>query len=274
MGLVGYPNAGKSTLLSVISAARPKVAAYPFTTLAPNLGVVKVEAGKSFVVADIPGLIEGAHAGVGLGHDFLRHVERTRLLVHVVDCSGMEGRDPIDDFRQIRDELGLFSAELAARPYIVVGNKLDLPEGHGNLQRLQAVVEGDILGISAATRQGIQELTYRIWQKLQTLQSQEAEAEADARIGLEAPEEPVVITIPRTSAPLEDFTVTETDDGFVVGGEGLRRLLKRHDLNNAETLRWLLRMLRDIGVIDALREAGVQDGDIVKVEEWEFEYLS
>jgi GTP-binding protein len=274
VGLVGYPNAGKSTLLSVISAARPKVAAYPFTTLAPNLGVVKVEAGKSFVVADIPGLIEGAHAGVGLGHDFLRHVERTRLLVHVVDCSGMEGRDPIDDFQQIRDELGLFSAELAARPYIVVGNKLDLPEGHGNLQRLQAVVEGDILGISAATRQGIQELTYRIWQKLQTLQSQEAEAEADARIGLEAPEEPVMITIPRTSAPLEDFTVTETDDGFVVGGEGLRRLLKRHDLNNAETLRWLLRMLRDIGVIDALREAGVQDGDIVKVEEWEFEYLS
>ncbi|NMB24764.1 MAG: GTPase ObgE [Firmicutes bacterium] len=273
VGLVGYPNAGKSTLLSVISAARPKVAAYPFTTLAPNLGVVQVEAGKSFVVADIPGLIEGAHAGVGLGHDFLRHIERTRLLVHVVDCSGMEGRDPVDDFLLIREELQLFGEELATTPYIVVGNKLDLPGSEANLQRLVAATKADVLGISAVTRQGVPELIYRMWDKLQALEPVKTEAETEARARPKGGEEPILITIPRHKAPLEEFTVTQTDEGFVVAGEGLERFLKRHDLDNPETLRWLLRMLRDIGVIDALLEAGVEDGDIVRLGEWEFEYL-
>lgn len=273
VGLVGYPNAGKSTLLSVISGARPKVAAYPFTTLAPNLGVVQVEAGRSFVVADIPGLIEGAHAGVGLGHDFLRHVERTRLLVHVVDCSGMEGRDPVDDFQSTRKEIELFNEELAKTPYMVVGNKLDLPSSEANFQRLREATEVDVLGISAVTRRGVPELIYKMWHKLQALKSTKAESEVDVRAGMKE-EGPVLITIPRHKAPLEEYTVNRTDEGFVVAGEGLERLLQRHDLNNPETLRWLLRMLRDIGVIDALLEAGVEDGDVVKLGEWEFEYLA
>mgnify|MGYP000967738211 CR=1 FL=1 len=268
VGLVGYPNAGKSTLLSVISAARPKIAAYPFTTLAPNLGVVRVETGKSFVVADIPGLIEGAHAGVGLGHDFLRHVERTRLLVHIVDCSGMEGRDPVEDYRQVREELSLFSDDLATRPYILVGNKLDIPEAKEHCRRLGEAAQREAIGISAATGQGVRELVYNIWQELQVLEA-EAIVEDVPITG-----EPKMITIPREAKPLSDFTVRRENDVFVIEGEGLLRMLARHDLENPETLRWLLMVLRDIGVIDALRAAGIQDGDTVRLDEWEFEYLS
>jgi GTP-binding protein len=268
VGLVGYPNAGKSTLLSVISAARPKIAAYPFTTLAPNLGVVRVETGKSFVVADIPGLIEGAHAGVGLGHDFLRHVERTRLLVHIVDCSGMEGRDPVEDYRQVREELSLFSDDLATRPYILVGNKLDIPEAKEHCRRLGEAAQREAIGISAATGQGVRELVYNIWQELQVLEA-EAIVEDVPITG-----EPKMITIPREAKPLSDFTVRRENDVYVIEGEGLLRMLARHDLENPETLRWLLMVLRDIGVIDALRAAGIQDGDTVRLDEWEFEYLS
>jgi len=269
VGLVGYPNAGKSTLLSVISAARPKVAAYPFTTLAPNLGVVKVETGKSFVVADIPGLIEGAHQGVGLGHDFLRHVERTRLLVQVVDCSGMEGRDPVDDYRQVREELSLFSDELAERPYILVGNKLDIPEATGHCERLEEIAEKEVIGISAATGQGVKELIYRIWQTLEALPRPVAidEDMADGR-------STELITIPRKTKPIRDFTIRREENAFVVEGEGLLRMLSRHDLENPATLRWFFMVLRDIGVIDALRTAGIQDGDTVRLDDWEFEYLS
>ncbi|NLJ85491.1 MAG: GTPase ObgE [Firmicutes bacterium] len=267
VGLVGYPNAGKSTLLSVISAAKPKVAAYPFTTLAPNLGVVKVDIGKSFVVADLPGLIEGAHAGVGLGHDFLRHVERTRLLVQVVDCSGMEGRDPVDDFRQVREELALFSSELGERPYIVVGNKLDLPGAEDNLKRLAQVVEGKVMGVSAATNQGIRELIYRIWGELQSLHRK---ADQDEPV---LPLEPEMITIPRKKQPLSEFAVRKEDGAFIVEGAGLQRLLQRHDVENPATLRWLFLILDDIGVIEALRQAGIEDGDTVKIGQWEFEYL-
>ncbi|NMB45237.1 MAG: GTPase ObgE [Firmicutes bacterium] len=268
VGLVGYPNAGKSTLLSMISAAKPKVAAYPFTTLTPNLGVVKVETGRSFVVADIPGLIEGAHAGVGLGHDFLRHVERTRLLVHIVDCSGMEGRDPVDDYLQVREELSLFSEALADRPYIVVGNKLDIPGAASHCQRLQETARREVLGISAATGQGVKEAVYRIWQELQRIPVEPAEME----LGING--KPEMITIPKPEKPLSEFTVRKENEDFVVEGEGLSRLIARHDVENPQTLRWLLMVLRDIGVIDALRAAGIQDGDTVRLDEWEFEYLS
>lgn len=268
VGLVGYPNAGKSTLLSVISAARPKIAAYPFTTLVPNLGVVRVDAGKSFVVADIPGLIEGAHTGVGLGHDFLRHVERTRLLVHIVDCSGMEGRDPVEDYRQVREELSLFSDDLAKRPYLVVGNKLDIPEAEGHSRRLEKVAKREVIGISAATGQGVKELVYKIWQELQTLAAETPIEEPQIT------EKPKMITIPREAKPLSDFTVRREDDVFVIEGEGLLRMVARHDLENPATLRWLLMVLRDIGVIDALRDAGIRDGDTVRLDQWEFEYLS
>ncbi len=268
VGLVGYPNAGKSTLLSVISSARPKVASYPFTTLTPNLGVVRIDTGKTFVVADIPGLIEGAHAGVGLGYDFLRHVERTRLLVHVVDCSGLEGRDPVDDYRQVREELRLFSEELAQKPYIVVGNKLDIPGAEDHRRRVEVEAGEQVLSISAATGAGVRELVHRIWQELQVVIAGSAAAEPQAS------SEPDLITIRRESRPLSVFTVRQEEDAFVVEGEGLFDLLARHDLENPETLRWLLMLLRNIGVIDALGEAGIQDGDTVRIGEWEFEYLN
>lgn len=269
VGLVGYPNAGKSTLLSVISAAKPKVAAYPFTTLAPNLGVVNVETGKSFVVADIPGLIEGAHQGVGLGHDFLRHVERTRLLVQVVDCSGMEGRDPASDYLQVREELSLFSDELAEKPFILVGNKLDIPEAREHCRRLEEIAQKEVIGISAATGQGVKELVYKIWQTLEALPRpvESREAMADGKSS-------ELITIPRRNKPIRDFTIRREEDAFVVEGEGLLSMLSRHDLENPATLRWLLMLLRDIGVIDALQAAGIQDGDTVRLDDWEFEYLS
>lgn len=268
VGLVGYPNAGKSTLLSVISAARPKVAAYPFTTLAPNLGVVSVAEGKSFVVADIPGLIEGAHAGVGLGHDFLRHVERTRLLLHIVDCSGQEGRDPVDDYHQIRKELRLFNPELARKPQIVVGNKLDLPEARENWQRLQEAVNGvEVAGISAVTGQGVQELIYRVWEALQKLPVASPPEEPAEK------ELPETVTIPRERAPLSDFTLRKEDETFVVEGKGLARLMQRLDLSNEDSLRWFHGLLEDIGVVEALRKAGAKDGDTVRVEDLEFDFV-
>ena len=271
VGLVGYPNAGKSTLLSVISAARPKIASYPFTTLAPNLGVVEVETGKSFVAADIPGLIEGAHAGVGLGHDFLRHIERTRLLVHVVDCSGMEGRDPIQDFYLIREELRQFDDKLALTPYIVVGNKLDLPDSKANLARLAAAAGKEVIGISAVTKQGVSELIYKMWHKLAELASDRAIDEHTE--SADGKDEPITFTIPTRRSSLEDFRVVTTDEGFALVGDGLEQFIQRHDLSNHETLQWLMRLFREIGIIDALEKAGVEDGDIIQVGEWEFEYL-
>ncbi|HHV93464.1 MAG TPA: GTPase ObgE [Firmicutes bacterium] len=266
VGLVGYPNAGKSTLLSVISSAKPKIASYPFTTLSPNLGVVKIDAGKSFVVADIPGLIEGAHSGVGLGHDFLRHVERTRLLVHVVDCSGMEGRDPVDDYYRVREELALFSRELAERPFIVAGNKLDIPGAEENLERLKEASGREVVGISAATGQGIKELVYKIWHMLEQMPSYLEESIPGDDIEL--------IQVHRSSRRLSDFTIRREADAFVVEGEGLENLMRRHNLANPETLRWWMLLLDDVGVMEALRNAGIQDGDTVRIGGWEFEYLS
>src|SRR5690606_11007450 len=163
--LVGYPNAGKSTLISVVSAAKPKIADYPFTTLIPNLGVVSVGEGESFVLADIPGLIEGAHQGVGLGTDFLRHIERTRVIIHVIDAAGTDGRDPVEDYRVINEELRKYSAELADLPQIVVANKCDLPEATANIPRLAELAEQEgreFLQISAATQQGVRELVQRM----------------------------------------------------------------------------------------------------------------
>ena len=170
VGLVGYPNAGKSTLISVISAARPKIADYPFTTLVPNLGVVSIEEGKSFVVADIPGLIEGAHAGVGLGHDFLRHVERTQVLAHIVDASGREGRSPVDDLRVIDRELEAYGAGLSERPQIIVANKMDLPEARENLPAIEAygAERGrEVIPISAVTGEGVRKLVFALWQEVE-----------------------------------------------------------------------------------------------------------
>jgi len=261
---VGMPNAGKSTLLSRISAARPKVAPYPFTTLSPNLGVVSLGVGQSFVVADIPGLVEGAHMGIGLGHDFLRHVERTRVLIHVVDVSGLEGRDPVDDFRAINEELRLYRPELAEKPQLVAANKLDLEEGRRNLARFQAEVEAlgyRVFPISAATGDGVQELIYAAWEVLKDLpRPQPVSVQAD------------VLAERRRTAPLSEYTVQQEDDVFVVEGEGLARLMARLDLNNDEAVRFLQKVFNDIGLNDALRAKGVQHGDIVRVAGVEFEF--
>lgn len=265
VGLVGFPNAGKSTLISRLSAARPKVAHYPFTTLTPNLGVVYVGEGQSFVAADIPGLIEGAHAGIGLGHDFLRHVERTRLLVHVVDVSGLEGRDPVDDFHTINEELRLYRAELAERPQIVAANKLDLQEARDNLARLRTAVEAagyELFPISAASGDGVEALKYAVWDALQ-------DAPAPAPVTV-TPE--LLTAEARRRAPLDEYEVVRDGDDYIVSGEGLERLIARLDLQNKEAIWFLQKVFRDIKLNDVLREHGIEDGDVVVVGGFEFEF--
>lgn len=263
-GLVGFPNAGKSTLLSRISAARPKIASYPFTTLEPHLGVVSVGEGQSFVVADIPGLIEGAHAGVGLGHDFLRHIERTRVIIHVVDASGLEGRDPVDDFHTINEELRLYQPELLERPQLVAANKMDLAEARDNLPRLQEAAEDlgyRVFPVSAASGEGLDALVYAVWELVQ-----QAPRPEPVRVN------PEVLTAGRRRAPLSEYTIRRENDVFVVEGEGLSRLLARLDLDNDEAVRFLQKVFTDIGLHDALRREGVQDGDVVHVAGFEFEF--
>lgn len=265
VGLVGYPNAGKSTLLGRMSAARPKVAAYPFTTLTPNLGVVSVGPGESFVMADIPGLIEGAHEGVGLGHEFLRHVERARVLIHVVDASGLEGRDPVDDWRTINDELKLYRSELAGRPQLVAANKMDLQEARDNAAKLEAAVKeagGTMFAVSAAVGDGVEALKYAAWELLKQAPVPEA---------VPVNEEALVVGL-RSRAPLSEYTVRREDGDFVVEGEGLRRLFSRLDLNNDEAIWFLQKVFQDIRLNDALRSEGVQPGDVVRVAGFEFEF--
>lgn len=265
VGLVGYPNAGKSTLLGRISAARPKVAPYPFTTLTPNLGVVSVGPGQSFVAADIPGLIEGAHEGVGLGHEFLRHVERARVLIHVVDASGLEGRDPVDDWRTINDELRLYRPELAKRPQLVAANKIDLQEARDNLERLIVAVEaegGRVFPVSAAVGDGVDELLYATWRLLQ---------EAPAPEGVPVNEAALEVGL-RPRAPLSAYEIRRENEWFVVEGEGLRRLFSRLDLNNDEAILFLQKVFKDIKLNDALRARGVETGDLVRVAGFEFEF--
>jgi len=250
--------------LSRVSAARPKIAPYPFTTLTPNLGVVSLGTGQSFVVADIPGLVEGAHAGVGLGHDFLRHVERTRVLIHVVDVSGLEGRDPVDDFRAINEELRLYRPELAEKPQLVAANKLDLEEARRNLGRFQAEVESlgyRVFPISAATGEGLQELMYAAWEILKDLPRPQP-----------VPVQPDLPAARRRPAPLSEYTIRQEDGVFVVEGEGLARLIARLDLDNEEAVRFLQKVFSDIGLNDALRAQGVRHGDIVRVAGVEFEF--
>lgn len=267
VALVGYPNAGKSTLISVVSAAKPKIADYPFTTLVPNLGVVSLGEGESFVVADVPGLIEGAHRGVGLGHDFLRHIERTRVIVHVVDTAGIEGRNPVEDYQQINKELALYNPRLAQLPQVVAANKMDLPAARHNLEQLQqaAAQEGRmVFPISAATRQGTQELIEHVGRLVAEIKAQEpAETASDD----------VIVYQPKSqTASVEEFTIRRENDDYVVEGEGLRRLLERLDLDNAETLEYLQRLFEKIGLYQKLRAMQVPDGATVRVEGLEFQY--
>ena len=262
VGLVGFPNVGKSTLLSVVSKAHPKIANYHFTTLYPNLGVVWVDDGVSFVMADIPGIIEGASEGAGLGHDFLRHIDRCRLLVHLVDVSGSEGRDPIEDFEAINLELKQYSEELSTRPQIVVANKTDLLADDEQLEAFRAHVEAQgyqFMSMSAATHQGTRELVGRIGAMLSTLPP----------VAIYEPE-----YVPRppqidTSAPLE---IHREDDTWLVEGPWLERLMANINFSDYESRMYFDKMLRQSGLFDRLEDMGIQDGHIVSMYNLEFEY--
>lgn len=265
VGLVGFPNVGKSTLVSVVSAAKPKIANYHFTTLTPVLGVVKVDEGKSFVMADIPGLIEGASTGVGLGHEFLRHVERCRLIVHIVDVSGVEGRNPTEDFEIINRELRNFSEDLAERPQIVAANKCDMASQE-QIADFKAYVEEkgmSFFEISAATTQGTKELIKAISDKLTELPP----------IKAYEPE-------PLTPEQLDELAVEgkkfdiEVDDGiYYIEAPWLQHIMKTIDMDDYESLQYFQRVLRNSGIIDKLDEMGINEGDTVDIFGFEFDYM-
>ena len=264
VGLLGFPNVGKSTLLSVISAARPKIANYHFTTLSPNLGVVEVDHGCSFVCADIPGVIEGAAEGAGLGHDFLRHVERCRLLLHLVDVSGSEGRDPVEDLEIINRELVSYSAVLATRPQIIVANKPDVldPESD-NLERVRAKAQElgcPFFEISAATRTGVRELIFAAWNALEALPPV-AVFEADP-----TPVEP-------EESKERDIHIEVIDGVYTVTGEWVDKVVASVNFGDYESRMYFERVLRKAGVFDMLEKAGIQEKDIVNVGGLEFEYI-
>ena len=256
VGLVGFPNVGKSTLLSVISAARPKIANYHFTTLSPNLGVVS-HYDDSFVVADIPGLIEGASEGAGLGHSFLRHVDRVRLIVHLVDISGSEGRDPYEDYITIRKELESYSAELATRPEIVVVNKCDILYDEEEISRFEEKIGKKVLKLSAVTHVGVEELKTKISETLKELPAL-------------APLE--FVPFEYEEKDRTSFEVNRVGDMFYVTGGFIEDLARRVVLNDGDSFRWFQKVLRDKGVIDKLKEMGVKDGDIIAILDIEFEY--
>lgn len=267
VGLVGFPSVGKSTLLSVVSSAKPKIAEYHFTTIVPNLGMVETDDGRSFVMADLPGLIEGAHEGVGLGHQFLRHIERTRVIVHVIDMAAMEGRDPYEDYQTINRELKEYNLRLTERPQIIVANKMDMPEAEDNLRKFKQQLTEDfpIFAISAVTRQGLRNLLFAIADKL---------AETPEFPLIQEEETGVHHVIYKHEAEPEAFKISRESDGsFVISGEKIEKLFKMTDFSREESVRRFSRQLRGLGVDDALRKRGAKDGDIVKLLEFEFEFI-
>ena len=263
VGLVGFPNVGKSTLLSMVSAARPKIANYHFTTLIPNLGVVRVGEEQSFVMADIPGIIEGASEGAGLGYDFLRHIDRCRLLLHLVDAAGSEGRDPVEDVKTINAELAGYSEFLAARPQVIVANKTDLlGDDREPIERLHAYADEmgfAFLELSAATNQGVRELVMKTWEMLQEL--------------------PPVFVYEPEFVPVEeivterDITIEKVEDYYVVGGAWVEKIMSSVNVDDYESRMYMDRMLKNAGVYDRLEQMGVQEGDFVVIGELEFEYV-
>ena len=256
VGLVGFPNVGKSTILAAVTAARPKIANYHFTTLQPNLGIVRLGE-RSFVMADIPGLVEGASEGVGLGHDFLRHVERTRVLIHVLDVAGSEGRDPVEDYHAIMRELEAYG-DLRDRPMLIAANKTDLPGAEENIERLREALPGArIFPVSAATRKGFEPLLHAAADLLDRLPAPEPfyEEELEAVMGEEG------------------FTVEKDGAVYVVSGASMDNLIRSVNFENEDSLNYFHRMLRKWGVIDALREAGAQEGDSVVIGGMEFDFV-
>ena len=259
VGLIGFPNVGKSTILSMVTEAKPKIADYHFTTLEPNLGVVKPEYGESFVIADIPGLIEGASEGTGLGIQFLRHIERTRLLLHVIDVSAAEGRDPVEDYYVINKELEKYSKKLAQRKQIIVANKIDAMQDSTLYERLEKLAKEkglEIFKISAATGEGVKELMHEVAKVLKTLTKEQIVEETTPRKVYRLEEE-------------EPYTITRKDDMFVVDGPAIRELMRKVNMEDNESLYYFQKRLSELGVNQKLKDAGVQEGDTVKV----FDYL-
>ena len=262
VGLIGFPNVGKSTILSVVTSARPKIADYHFTTLEPNLGVVTSDYGDSFIVADIPGIIEGASQGVGLGLKFLRHIERTRLLLHVIDVSGGEDRNPVEDFKTINEELKKYSEKLATRKQIIVANKIDSMQDeslYNNLEDLANKENIKIFKVSAVTGEGLKELFRYVSEVLKTLPKEDI---------LEG-EERVIYTLKDDK---DEFEVIKDGKDFVVFGPAVDRLMGRVNLEDNESLYYFQKTLRNIGIDDALKEKGIKEGDTVRINDWEFQW--
>lgn len=265
VGLVGFPSVGKSTLISVVSAAKPKIAAYHFTTLQPNLGVVSVGDGRSFVMADLPGLIEGASNGAGLGIQFLRHVERTKVLVHVIDMSASDGRDPIEDYKIIRNEVLSYRKDLDKRPEIIVANKMDLPLAEENLEAFKkAYPELEIIPISAITKQNLQSLLYKVADCLDVVRAEEP---------FKVTTDEVVEYNFKESGP--EYTITMDEDGYYhVDGPAIEKLFNRTDFNNDIAVQQFAKALRELGVDDDLRAKGVEQGETILILGYEFEFVA
>ncbi len=262
VGLVGFPNVGKSTLLSAVSGARPKIANYHFTTLEPNLGVVELGDERSFVLADIPGIVEGANTGVGLGHEFLRHIERTRLLLHVVDVSGIEGRDPFTDFQIICDEMKKFNEDLAKRPQIVVANKIDIIVNAQGYEKFCDEIKKlglPFFAISAAAHTGTKDLMQYVARKLKDLPIPEFNVAEDFFY--------------ETPVNDEDFTISIDNGVYEISGSRIEKIVNSTNFEDYESLQFFQRALRNLGVIDALEEQGIEEGDTVRLYEIEFEYM-
>ncbi|MBO0524374.1 GTPase ObgE [Clostridium botulinum] len=263
VGLIGFPNVGKSTLLSVVSKARPKIANYHFTTLKPNLGVVSIEGVTNFVIADIPGIIEGASEGVGLGLDFLRHVERTRVLIHVIDISSVEGRDPYDDFLKINEELKRYSVKLYDRPQIIAANKSDMLFDEEKFEEFKTKIEklgyNKVFKISAATKQGVDDLMKEAARLLSTIPVTELEISAEDRFV----EEEKRFT----------YSIRKEDRAYIVEGSFVDRLLNAVNVNDPDDLRYFHKVLKNKGVMEELMKMGIEDGDVVRLNDFEFDFL-
>ena len=260
VGLIGFPNVGKSTILSMVTSARPKIADYHFTTLEPNLGVVKTEYGDSFVLADIPGIIEGASQGVGLGLKFLRHIERTRLLLHVIDVSGSENRNPVEDFKIINEELKKYSEKLATRKQIIVANKIDVMQDetlYKNLEELAKKENIRIFKVSAATGLGLKELFKYVSEVIKTLPNEQ----------IVEGEERVLYTL---KEDIDEFEIVKENGEFIVKGPAVDRLMGRVNLEDNESLYYFQKTLRNLGIEDALKQKGIHEGDTVRFNDWEF----
>lgn len=261
VGLIGFPNVGKSTFLSMTTSATPKIADYHFTTLEPNLGVVKTDYGDSFVIADIPGIIEGASGGTGLGLQFLRHIERTRLLLHVIDVSGSEGRNPVDDFYTINNELKNYSEKLSKRKQIIVANKIDIMQDESLYKDLEKVAKEnnmEIFKISAATNQGVSELIKHVAEVLKTLPKENLVEIKDRKVYILKDD--------------DEYTINKEDGMFVIRGEAVERVMRRVNIADNESLYYFQRSLDELGVNQKLKEMGVKEGDIVKICDYELEW--